>query len=149
MSLVAEAVCKGGSFGHPGVLKFCIFQPSPASKFIQGYLGAVISAVSIAVSSPHPAPSTPPCCSAAVPPASRARPCLRVRAGQAAREAEVSVWGLSGKEKKTIGREGDAFVEGEHRPVLQVRENRRGGEGRQRPWAMRRADRPAGAGSLL
>ena len=59
------------------------------------------------------------------------------------------MWGLSGKEKKTIGREGDTFVEGEHRPVLQVRENRRGGEGRQRPRAMRRADRPAGAGSLL
>lgn len=32
------------------------FQPSPASKFIQGYLGAVISAVSIAVSKPPPAP---------------------------------------------------------------------------------------------
>lgn len=30
------------------------FQPSPASKFIQGYLGAVISAVSIAVSNSVP-----------------------------------------------------------------------------------------------
>lgn len=33
-----------------------VFQPSPASKFIQGYLGAVISAVSIAVSNSYPAP---------------------------------------------------------------------------------------------
>ena len=99
MALVAGAICKGGSFGHPGVLKFCIFQPSPASKFIQGYLGAVISAVSIAVSNPHPPPSTPPCCSVADPPASRARPCLQVRAGQAVWEAKVSVWGLLGREK--------------------------------------------------
>lgn len=85
-----EAICKDGSFGHPGVLKFCIFQPSPASKFIQGYLGAVISAVSIAVSSSHPPPSAT-CCSVAVPPASQARHCLGVRAGQAVWEAEVSV----------------------------------------------------------
>ena len=38
------------------------------------------------------------------------------------------MWGLSGRGKSTTGREGDAFVEGEHRLVLQVPENRRGGE---------------------
>ncbi|KAJ8781351.1 hypothetical protein J1605_011335 [Eschrichtius robustus] len=46
-------------------------KPSPASKFIQGYLGAVISAVSIAVSNPTlPAPwaSSPSCCSVTAPP---------------------------------------------------------------------------------
>uniref|UniRef100_I3M077 Sideroflexin 5 n=1 Tax=Ictidomys tridecemlineatus TaxID=43179 RepID=I3M077_ICTTR len=42
-----------GSHGALGIQWACnstfVFQPSPASKFIQGYLGAVISAVSIAV----------------------------------------------------------------------------------------------------
>lgn len=55
LGLFASVEC--GSFGCPVGLKFSVFQPSPASKFIQGYLGAVISAVSIAVStvpdSPH------------------------------------------------------------------------------------------------
>lgn len=45
----------------PSVSTFLrVFQPSPASKFIQGYLGAVISAVSIAVSNPYPVPMS--CC---------------------------------------------------------------------------------------
>lgn len=50
------------SFVYSVCLPFClsVFQPSPASKFIQGYLGAVISAVSIAVSSSYPAPKG--CC---------------------------------------------------------------------------------------
>lgn len=55
LGLFASIEC--GIFGRSVGLKFSVFQPSPASKFIQGYLGAVISAVSIAVStapvSPH------------------------------------------------------------------------------------------------
>lgn len=31
-------------------MRLCFHQPAPVSKFIQGYLGAVTSAVSIAVS---------------------------------------------------------------------------------------------------
>lgn len=98
MSLVAEAICKDGSFGHPGVLKFCIFQPSPASKFIQGYLGAVISAVSIAVSSSHLllcgcAPST-------------SGQTLSEGQGWASSVGGRGVClGLSGREKWSIGRE--------------------------------------------
>lgn len=61
-----------------------VFQPSPASKFIQGYLGAVISAVSIAVSKPPP-PT----------PASRDRPCLRVRPKQEA--WKTGFWGRASR----------------------------------------------------
>lgn len=71
--LLAGTLGKGKVWapGGPELLSL-VFQPSPASKFIQGYLGAVISAVSIAVSKP-PNPPTP---------ASQARPCLRVRPRQ-------------------------------------------------------------------